>query len=104
MADPLAYEKAAILQELESERWRRFLEWVGPEARKTVEESDKLRDEFIKNVQAMFTSQFGIETERAAAWVSRHASEVALRNGIVREMYSKFLTVDSPPMRVRSEP
>ena len=50
MTSPAHDDPYGWIREREQESWGRFLDSVGPWARKDIEDSEKLRHEFIRHV------------------------------------------------------
>jgi len=94
-------ERVQILDGLERDRWQRFREFAGPEVAKTIDESERLRVEFIRQVQVMLSSDARQERSDAAYWIGRHAYDVAYWNAMVRAMFREFLMGECQPIRVR---
>lgn len=94
MNEPATTQAYEFEDTVERERWRRFLEWCGPN-RQDVEETWKLRAEFLSHVQRMLVGNVR-DIEASASFVSQRASELARRNWAVMEAYKRFVMYDLP--------
>ncbi len=91
---------ARFLTQEASGRWERFLKSLGDHefhARQT----EKLRFDFERNAQVMLTGN-PVEAREAAAWVAKHADEVALRWCAIRTLFTDWMlreNLDVPSSR-----
>jgi hypothetical protein len=83
---------ARFLAQAASDRWERFLKSLGVGERR-ARETEAFRVFFEQNVRTMLTGNLS-EAEQAAAWVSLHADEVAVRWCALRILYAQWIHDD----------
>lgn len=94
------YELAVMSEQLRREQWDRFREFAGESSRGMIDESERMRAEFLRHVQSMLTSDDDRERMISADWVRKNAADVAYVSAVVRAMYRRFVTVDCPPIAI----
>lgn len=74
----------------------RFVRSLSDDLRRHAEETIKLREELISNVQRMLVSQDPREANGYAQWIAEHAHEVGYRWSLLMRSCSTWLAYEPP--------
>jgi hypothetical protein len=82
----------------------RFLRALSDEMRAHAEETIRMRDELVMNTQRLLSSSNPREAAGYAAWIARHAHEVAYRWPALVSAYTRYAAYDFEPIAIGLRP
>lgn len=82
----------------------RFVASLPDEMRRYAEETIQLRREFEINAQRMLSCNNPNESSRYAAWITKHAGEVAYRWSVMLRTVARWSELDTESITFRLRP